>query len=278
MAGVESQSSFTGGKKMEGFLGEIRQQKGRSGHCRFRPGRSDWRRKKLAAKGSVLLAVVALCLFGCSGDQGNSSAEEIRSTSEEIIVDEPPEGEGWKPLFDGRALGGWEITQFGGEGKVEVASGYILLEMGNDLTGITWSGDFPTDSFEIVVEAQRARGSDFFCGLTFPVGEEFCTLIVGGWGGALVGLSSIDGRDASENDTRTYLNFENGRWYSVRLQVVPERIAAWIDGEKVVETERADQKFTVRPEVRLSRPLGIATWRTSALIRSIWYRNLSEQQ
>src|SRR5690606_37093777 len=175
-------------------------------------------------------------------------------------------------------LGGWEITQFGGEGKVEVASGYILLEMGNDLTGITWSGDFPTDSFEIVVEAQRARGSDFFCGLTFPVGEEFCTLIVGGWGGALVGLSSIDGRDASENDTRTYLNFENGRWYSVRLQVVPERIAAWIDGEKVVETERADQKFTVRPEVRLSRPLGIATWRTSALIRSIWYRNLSEQQ
>src|SRR5690606_25588410 len=157
-------------------------------------------------KGSVLLAVVALCLFGCSGDQGNSSAEEIRSTSEEIIVDEPPEGEGWKPLFDGRALGGWEITPFGGEGKVEVASGYILLEMGNDLIGIAWCGDLPTDSFEMVVEAQGARGSDFFCGLTCPVGEELCTVIVRGWGGALVGLSSIDGTDASENDTRTYLN------------------------------------------------------------------------
>ena len=28
--------------------------------------------------------------------------------------------EGWKPLFDGATLDGWEVTQFGGEGRVQV--------------------------------------------------------------------------------------------------------------------------------------------------------------
>lgn len=278
MAGVESQSHFIGGKKVEGLFGETERRERSFRHFWFLLLQSDWKSEKLLTTWYLLLAAVAMCLFGCSGHQANPSGEESRSTVEETTAIQPPEGEGWEPLFNGRDLGGWEITRFGGEGKVEVTSGHILLEMGNDLTGITWSRDFPTDSFEIIVEAQRARGNDFFCGLTFPVGDGFCTLIVGGWGGTLVGLSSIDGRDASENDTRTYLNFEDGRWYSIQLQVVPERITASIEGERVVEIERAGHEFAVRPEVRLSRPLGIATWRTSALIRSIWYRGLSAEE
>lgn len=45
--------------------------------------------------------------------------------------------------------------------------------------------------------------SEFFCGLTVPVrtGTECVSLIVGGWGGSLVGISSIDGLDASETST-----------------------------------------------------------------------------
>ena len=34
----------------------------------------------------------------------------------------------WQPLFDGRTLDGWKITNFGGEGDVEVEDGQIILE------------------------------------------------------------------------------------------------------------------------------------------------------
>ena len=36
--------------------------------------------------------------------------------------------------------------------------------------------------YELRLEAKRVEGGDFFCGLTFPVGKEYCTLILGGWG------------------------------------------------------------------------------------------------
>lgn len=227
----------------------------------------------------ILMVGVALSVTSCSTEEGIvREAGKDAEPPAAVLESEPPPGDGWKPLFNRRNLDGWEITQFGGEGDVEVTSGKLLLEMGNDLTGVTWASDFPKVPFEVVLEGQRVRGNDFFCGLTFPVGEEYCTLVLGGWGGALVGLSSIDGKDASENETRTYMNFENERWYTVQLQVSPESITAWIDGEEIIETERAGHEFSVRPEVRLSRPFGIATWRTTAAIRSIWYRELQESQ
>ena len=34
----------------------------------------------------------------------------------------------WKELFDGKTLHGWKPTEFGGEGKVEVKDGRIVME------------------------------------------------------------------------------------------------------------------------------------------------------
>src|SRR5262245_29168906 len=99
--------------------------------------------------------------------------------------DEPKEKkEEWISLFDGKSLGKWRSTQFGGEADVSVEDGIILLPIGEDMTGITWRGDPPARmNYEIELEAKRVDGNDFFCGLTFPVGKEFCSLICGGWGG-----------------------------------------------------------------------------------------------
>ena len=58
------------------------------------------------------------------------------------------------------------------------------------MTGITWTNEVPTNNYEISLEAMRVEGSDFFCALTFPVGNDPCSFIVGGWGGGVVGLSS----------------------------------------------------------------------------------------
>ncbi len=120
----------------------------------------------------------------------------------------------------------------------------------------------------------RVDGSDFFCGLTFPVGENPCSLIVGGWGGGVVGLSSLDGEDAAHNETTRYLNFEKGRWYRIRLRVASAAIQAWIDDDKVVDVTTTGRTISIRSEVELSRPLGFATWSTTGALRNIWMRPL----
>ncbi|MBM3968165.1 MAG: DUF1080 domain-containing protein, partial [Planctomycetes bacterium] len=128
----------------------------------------------------------------------------------------------WKPLLPADGLEGWEITNFGGEGEIVNQKGELVLELGDPLTGITRLGkDFPTENYEMQWSARRIDGSDFFAGVTFPVGKEYCSFICGGWGGGLVGISSIDGSDASENETASYRNFKNGQWYRFQVRVDP---------------------------------------------------------
>ena len=97
----------------------------------------------------------------------------------------------------------------------------IVLGAGGPMTGVTWSGEFPKTNYEIRWEAARIDGNDFFASLTFPVGDSYCTWVTGGWGGDIVGLSSLDGWDASDNETRSYFDFDKGRWYAFRLKVTP---------------------------------------------------------
>ena len=172
-------------------------------------------------------------------------------------------------LFDGKSLDGWEITNFGPQGPVYVSDNEIILGMGDGCTGITWKRAFPRTGYEVSLDAKRVAGNDFFCGITFPVGKSPCTLIVGGWGGATVGLSSIDGRDASENETTKIISFEKERWYHIRLIVTDESIKSWIDSVKVIDFTIGNKKLSIRPEVELSRPFGIASWTTTAAIRNI---------
>lgn len=182
----------------------------------------------------------------------------------------------WKPLFDGESLGQWESTAFGGEGKVDVRDGMIVLGFGHPLTGVTWTGDYPTMGYEIALDAMRLDGNDFFCALTFPVGQDFCSFILGGWGGATVGLSSLDGMDASENETSLSLRLEDNRWYAVRVRVIPGRLQAWLDDTRIVNVGTEGREIGIRPEVDPSRPLGIASYRTRAGLRAIRLRQLSE--
>lgn len=178
----------------------------------------------------------------------------------------------WQPLFDGSSLGLWESTSFGGEGKVHVRDGMIVLEFGHPLTGITWTGEHPTMSYEIALEAIRLSGNDFYCGLTFPVGQDFCSFILGGWGGGTVGLSSLDGMDASENETSRAMRLEDNRWYAVRVRVVPGRLQVWLDDARIVNVDTEGRRIGIRPEVDPSRPLGIASYRTRAGLRAIRLR------
>lgn len=185
----------------------------------------------------------------------------------------PVPGEGWKSLFDGKSLGDWRITEFGGQGQVAVTNALIVIPTGTPFTGINRTNETPKVNYEIALEAMRISGSDFFCGLTFPVRDSFCSLIVGGWGGSIVGLSSLDGADASENETTQYISFETGRWYRIRLRVTESKIEAWIEQKKVVNVTTTGRKVSMRfGEIELSKPLGIASWDTGAVVREIKIR------
>src|SRR5258706_1885256 len=167
----------------------------------------------------------------------------------------PFEGEGWEPMFDGKTMAGWRETEFAGHGEVQCGSGLVVLNMGDPFTGINWTNNFPKMNYEVALDAMRIMGSDFFCGLTVPVGDTFCSLIVGGWGGSLLGISSLDSLDASENETTKFVNFEKNRWYRIRLRVTEGRIEAWIDKERLVNVETTGKKISVRPgDIEMSKP------------------------
>jgi hypothetical protein len=189
----------------------------------------------------------------------------------------------WEDLFDGRSLSGWAESNFEGDGSVKVVPsfrdgrGAIIIEPGTTLSGIRWArlAGPPRTNYELTLEAMRLEGGDFFCGLTFPVGQAACSLIVGGWGGMVVGISSIDQADASENETTAGTNFTDNRWYRIRVRVTDLRIEAWIDNRQFVNVEREGRTFSLRPgEIHKSLPLGIATYMTRAAIRDIRLRRL----
>jgi len=182
----------------------------------------------------------------------------------------------WLPLFDGKTLQNWKETPFPSRGTVQVKDGVIELGQARS-TGITYTGQFPKSNYEIRYQAVRRQGHDFFAALTFPVKDSFCAFINGGWGGTVVGLSNLDGDDASENDSSTMKEFVNGRWYAFRLAVTDDRIQVWIDDVLVIDADisggrRVDLRFD---DGDLSTPLGLSSYATAAGLRNIEYRPLT---
>lgn len=190
---------------------------------------------------------------------------------------EPADAHAWQNLFDGKTLTGWKVPNFGGEGEVKVAGGEIHVAMGNSMSGIAWAGKPPRTNFEIELEAKRTMGNDFFATTTFPVGKDPCSLVVGGWGGTVVGLSCIDFYDASDNTTTKFMDFKNDQWYKIRVRVTASKIEAWVDDEKVVEQPLAGHRISIRDECDLCQPLGICTWCSSAALRNIRLRQIKPE-
>ncbi len=212
----------------------------------------------------ISLGAAAAPDFGNAGSLGNLGAGPSSRQAE------------WQPLFDGKTLNNWQPTRFGGGGAVKVEDGRIVLDMGGgDLTGITWTGpELPRTNYELALQAMRLEGHDFFAGITFPVADSFCSLILGGWAGTVVGLSSIDGMDASENDTSQSIAFDDRRWYDVRIRVTPDKIQVWLDTRQIIDQDVTGKKIDTRAEVELSQPLGVAAWRTKSAVRNIRLRRL----
>lgn len=184
-------------------------------------------------------------------------------------------------LFDGKTLGNWQTTQFGGEGDVFVdEEGNLELGFGAVITGVNWKGGVPaTSNYEISLEAMKLDGNDFFLALTFPVKDSHATFVVGGWGGGVVGISSVDDLNASENETMNIEGFEKDVWHKIRVRVTDNKLQAWIGEDQKVDLELEGRKISLLPgDIELSVPIGIAAYQTRARYRNIIWRNLDSAE
>lgn len=188
-----------------------------------------------------------------------------------------PEPYAWKTLFDGKSLDGWKATSKHSD-ILSLDDGMMVIAMGDGVNGIKYTGDVPKSNYEFTFEAQRLEGGDFFASPTFPVGDEHCTFVAGGWGGTLTGISSVDWADASENDTTGYKEFKNRTWYRYRVRVSDRKVEAWIDDEKLVDLPREHRRFTTRFEVDRCKPFGIASWCTRGAIRNVRIREIKPEE
>lgn len=184
-------------------------------------------------------------------------------------------------LFNGKDLGDWKKTEYGGEGEVFVdEEGNLEFGFGAVLTGVHWGKEAPAKSnYEISLEAMKLDGYDFFCALTFPVKESHATFVIGGWGGGVVGISSVDDLNASENETMNIEGFENNRWYKVRVRVTDDKIDAWLDEDHMVDLPLKDRKISLLPgDIELSVPIGLASYQTRSQYRNIVWKDLSASE
>ncbi len=200
----------------------------------------------------------------------------VPATLDKLRVLMAPQSPVWMPLMEaGKGLGKWKETDFAGHGEATEKGGVFTIGTGGDLSGINLPEAPARMNYEVEFQAMRAQGDDFFCGFTFPVGEQCVTFIAGGWGGTVTGISNIGGESANENETTQFKKYENGQWYDIRVRVMPTRLEVWIGDEQMVSLETEGKQLEMRAgEIEISKPFGLATWRTTAQIRGMRWRKL----
>jgi Domain of Unknown Function (DUF1080) len=178
-------------------------------------------------------------------------------------------------LFDGTSLKNWKATNFGGEGEVRVENGLLVFDTGTPLTGVTWTGpELPKTNYEVTLEAKLIAGNDFFCGIGFPVGKMTASFVAGGWGGALCGISMLDGDAAADNDSGIHRTFKKDQWYKFCLRVRPEKIEVWLDDEQIIDVQIKDRKVEIHPAMEPSLPFGLACYETKVAYRNVKLKKL----
>lgn len=228
---------------------------------------------------SLMIVTALLAALSIERSKAAEQSEKpAQNRSETTSPSKKKDPYAWRSMFDGKTLKDWKVPQFGGEGEVKVEKGVIVLEMGDPMTGIVWTGDLPKVNYEFRMEARRTMGIDFFATTTFPYVDDPCSLVVGGWAGSVVGLSCVDWYDASDNLTTKFMAFKDKQWYRIRIRVTKQRIEAWIDDEKMVDQVTKGHKFSIRDEVDLCKPFGICTWCTEGQLRKLEIRSLKPEE
>ena len=92
-----------------------------------------------------------------AGTQEKVTAKNVQKHGDKVAAEKK---KGWSPLFNGKDLKGWEVTNFGGEGEVTVEGKDVVISQGVDLSGINSTRkDLPKINYEIELEASELRAT-----------------------------------------------------------------------------------------------------------------------
>ena len=222
----------------------------------------------------LTLLIVFTTMFGAVLLEDMPFKKRIMADENNVQQTTQDTPEGWQSLFDGKTLTNWKILQYGGNGKPAVRNGALVLPKPTDgiMTGVCWVGEsLPVNNYEVYYEARRVAGSDIFAGFTFPYSETSASIVFGGWGGVVNGLSSINGYDASENETCQRFSWPNDQWYPVQLRVTPDSIRASVGLDIIVDIATAGKDIHLRADY-LDTGFTLWTYNTTGEIRNIRIR------
>jgi hypothetical protein len=230
---------------------------------------------------TISIACLTIALAGCADNPASppSTPPATRSVATKPTMTKPvAANQNTISLFDGKTMTNWKVTEFGGEGPADVEDGTLVVRAGSTLSGVTWTGPkLPTMNYQVDLDAKKLDGSDFFVGLTFPYGDSHASLILGGWGGSVTGISSVNGEDAANNETSSAQDFKKGKWYHVTLKVMKNHITAYVDNDTqnpTVDLDTENKKLDTRIDIDAAKPFGLSTYQTSAAYKNIVIKKL----
>ena len=77
----------------------------------------------------------------------------------------------------------------------------------------------------------------------------------------------------------TVRDFDQGKWYKLRLLVTDNRFQAFVEEKKIVNVGIKGRKIGMRfGEIEESVPLGLSTFRTTAEYKNIKIRHLEDAE
>ncbi len=204
---------------------------------------------------TLLLCLFVVCGLGCHGKTAKTPPVE---------------------LLPGN-MDQWQTINFGGEGDVYFKDGSLNLDYGNPLTGTTYKGDLnkllgeAKENYVITLQTQRVEGVDMFLGVTFPVGNDgHVSLVLGGWAGAITGISNLDDLNASENATTQFHDMPEKKWFKVKIMVTTDKIQCWLDDKQLVDVKRADyKKYDTHGAVVDTKPFGMFSYSTWGRVKDM---------
>ncbi len=131
----------------------------------------------------------------------------------------------------------------------------------------------PPAEYDLRITGVRKSGKDTL-GLRIPRGDRGVSFALSGWGGEIHGFERIKGNRGKEGPAHSEQAglIENGREFSLVLQVRRKTIKAYIDGKFLVACDqpRADLSVFDRDwGIRYPRRLGLGSWESSYEIKRI---------
>ena len=197
----------------------------------------------------IVLLLTVVLLSACSQKKTETAAPANQLTEQQ-------KADGWKLLFDGQSLNGWNIFKGKENDTWEVVDGTLHCKPVADSTGTKRSDLMTADmyqNFELTFDWKIPPGAN--SGVMFRVTEEFEVPYASGPEYQLIddagypgGLKEVN-QTASNYDVQAAENKKVnaiGEWNATKLIVNGNHVEHWLNGTKVVEYEIGSDDWKTR--------------------------------